>query len=112
MAQDLEPAEDASTRTDNVHVAIVAIIITLGNLALCIHRSSRVYMYQQSQCLQYYLVNDPTKINDAWEIEESLCKISEVQSPLSMIEGLDTFLQLLPGAAVLAGPRSISVAYG
>ena len=103
MPLGIEPEDDDWRRklSTNLRVATIAITLTLGNLAICIHRSSRVYMYQQSQCLLYYLGHDPSKVNEAWEVEESMCKIKEVQSPLSMIEGLDTFLQLLPGEAHL-----------
>lgn len=97
QVQEDDEEELLPKRDTNIRVATIATALTLGNLAICIHRSSRVYMYQQSQCLRWYLVNDPSKVNEAWEVDESLCKRPEVQSPLSVIEGADTFVQLLPG---------------
>ena len=84
-------------RSVDSRIVTVAIVLTLGNLAICIHRSSRVYLFQQSQCLQHFLVVDKQRIDDQWQVDEAQCKIKEVQSPLSMIEGVDAFLQLLPG---------------
>lgn len=82
-------------------VLLITTVLALGNLAVCIHRSSRPYLFQQSRCLQYYLIFDSKVINPQWEVEESLCKIKEVQSSLSTIEGIDTVLQLLPALLVL-----------
>lgn len=82
-------------------VVLITIVLSLGNLAICIHRSSRVYLFQQSRCLQHYLTFDPTVISPQWEVEESLCKIQEVQSSLSTTEGIDSVLQLLPALVAL-----------
>ena len=78
-------------------IVLITVVLTLGNLAICIHRSSRVYLYQQSICLQHYLSVDPTRVSAQWVVEESLCKTPKIQSPLSMFEGVDTMLMLLPG---------------
>lgn len=83
-------------RLDLRVLTITAILVT-ANLAVCIHRSSRVYLFQQSLCLQYYLATDVEKVSSQWSVAEDLCRIKEVQSTLSMIEGADAFLQLLPG---------------
>ena len=65
-------------QSPDLRVVLIGVILTLGNLAICIHRSSRVYLFQQSQCLQYYLVAEPNHVNADWEVEESLCKIREI----------------------------------
>lgn len=82
-------------------VATIAAVLVLANLAVCIHRSSRLYLFQQSLCLQHYLSTDVNKIGPFWHVDEALCKVQQVQSPLSIIEGLDAFLQLLPGSLPL-----------
>lgn len=84
-------------RPRHAQVVLIAAVVVLANLAICIHRSSRVYLFQQSLCLQHFMATDPQKIGPQWRIEEKLCRIDEVQSPLSLIEGVDAFLQLLPG---------------
>ena len=78
-------------------IILMTAALTLGNLAICIHRSSRVYLYQQTICLGYYMTNDLTKVNGDSTIDENLCKIEDVQSPLSIVEGVDSFLILSPG---------------
>lgn len=86
-----------SERRLDPRVTMITAVLVLANLAICIHRSSRVYLFQQSLCLQHYLGTDAEKIGPHWRVEESLCKVKPVQSALSIIEGVDAFLQLLPG---------------
>lgn len=71
-------------------------IITLGNLGTILHRSSRVYLFQQAQCLDYYQIHDATEVGSNNHIEEFLCKLPVIQSRLSMVIGADSFLQCLP----------------
>ena len=78
-------------------IHLITAVLTLANFSICLHRSSRVYLFQQTQCLSYYLLTDPTKIGPNYFIDEMLCKNKDVQSPLSIIEGLDGFLGILPG---------------
>ena len=92
-----EPVTMAPERSRHVQVVLVAAVVVLANLAICIHRSSRVYLFQQSLCLQHIMATNPQNIGPQWRIEEKLCRIREVQSPLSLTEGVDAFLQLLPG---------------
>ena len=79
-------------------IILITAFLTVGNLATCLHRSSRVYLYQQSQCLNHYRVTDPSVIeSDGVSVEEMKCKGGEIQSSLSLVEGGDAFLTLLPG---------------
>ena len=78
-------------------ILLLGAILTLANLAAIIHKSSRVFLFQQSQCLTYYLIHDPTKVDPRYRVEEELCKTDEIQSSLSMIDGIDSFLSCLPG---------------
>ena len=75
---------------------LLGAIITLGNLADIIHKSSRVYLFQQAQCLLYYKYLDPTVIKQDFSIDEALCKVTPVQSHLATIIGVDSFLSFLP----------------
>lgn len=81
----------------NRQVFLLGAVLTFGYLASCIHASSRVYLFQQAQCLTYYETHDPTKIDPRHGVAEALCKLDEIQSPLSIIQGIDSFLQFLPG---------------
>lgn len=84
-------------RGQDLRVSIITAVLVLANLAVCIHRSSRVYLFQQSLCLQHCLATDPRQVGPHRLVEKSLCKVKQVQSTLSIIEGVDAFLQLLPG---------------
>lgn len=80
-------------------ILLLGLVLTLANLAAIIHKSSRVFLFQQSQCLAYYLIHDPKKIHFRYRVEEALCKTDEIQSWLSMTDGIDNFLSCLPGTA-------------
>ncbi|KAI4198057.1 MAG: hypothetical protein LQ350_005498, partial [Teloschistes chrysophthalmus] len=70
-------------------IVLLGAILTLGNLAQIIHRSSRVFLFQQAQCLIYYKLADPSKIDAQFQVDEALCKLGPIQSRLSMIDGVD-----------------------
>ena len=95
MSRELPPRGISVTR----QIVLLGAVLNVSYLATCIHKSSRVYLFQQAQCLNYYQANDPTKIDSHYRVDEALCKISEVQSPLSILDGIDSFLQNLPGKA-------------
>ena len=81
-------------------ILLLGAVLTLANLGAIIHKSSRVFLFQQSQCLNYYLIHDPTKVDSRDSVKEELCKMDEIQSWLSMIDGIDSFLTCLPGMAL------------
>ena len=93
------PASRHGPGGQGARVLIITAVLVISNLAISIHRSSRVYLFQQSLCLQHYIATDPQKVGLDWLVEESLCKVKQVQSSLSIIEGVDAFLQLLPGGS-------------
>lgn len=86
-----------SKRPVRRQILLLGAVITLANLAAIIHKSSQVFLFQQSQCLAYYMTIDPTKIDSSYTVEEGLCKIDEIQSRLSITVGIDSFLSYLPG---------------
>ena len=90
----IHPHESQTSVTGQV--VLLAAIIALANLADMIHKSSRVYLYQQALCLVYYKTFDPSKIERYSHVEEALCKVSQIQSRLAILDGLDSFLSTLP----------------
>ena len=93
MFQDV-PLASMSVRR---RILLMSIVLTVGNLALTLTKSSRVYLLEQAQCLIYYQVNDVTKIDSKNGVQESLCKLEGVQYPLSILVGIDAILSMLPG---------------
>ena len=93
----------------NRQVFLLGAVLTFGYLASCIHTSSRVYLFQQAQCLTYYKTYDPTKIDSRYGVAEALCKLDEIQSPLSIIQGIDSFLQFLPGTVYSSSSPPLSL---
>ena len=79
-------------------VLLLGAILTFANLGLVLHRSSRVYLFQQTQCFNYYIRSDPSQIDPNSRVQESLCKLREIQAPLSVADGIDSFLARLPGS--------------
>ena len=88
-------------------IVLLGGILVLGSLGGALHKSSRVYLFQQAQCFNYYQIHDPTKIDVNYQIEEALCKLPFVQSRLSMVDGADSFLQYLPRKPCLHFPRTL-----
>ena len=82
----------------------MSIVLTAGNLAVTLTKSSRVYLFEQARCLMYYQVNDSTKIDSDLGVEESLCKLEGVQYPLSVTVGIDAILLMLPGKVSMPYP--------
>ena len=78
-------------------ILLMCVTLTLSNLALSMTRSSRVYLFEQAQCLRYYQSHDTAQVNLQDSIHETLCKLEAIQYPLSIIVGIDSFLALLPG---------------
>lgn len=92
-------SQDKSSRKLSVRqqIFLLGVVLTLANLAAILHKSSRIFLFQQSQCLAYYLATDPTKVDGQSRVEEALCKLEFIQSRLSIIDGFDSFLSCLPG---------------
>ena len=94
---DMSPEYNSIKPAVRDRILLLGAILTLGNLAAVIHQSSRVYLYQQSLCLTYYKAHDPTQIDFQSRVEESMCKVDQVQSQLAVIDGIDSFLSCIPG---------------
>ena len=77
-------------------IILLGAILTLGNLAEIIHKSSRIFLFQQALCLVHYKNLDPSKIHTGFRIDEALCKVTPIQSRLATIDGIDSFLYCLP----------------
>ena len=88
------PSIEASKKWQIIWMNVVLI---LGYGSLSIAKSSRVYLFEQAQCLLYYQTQKSPEAKAAGNIEEKLCKIDPVQYPLSIVVGVDTLLSLLPG---------------
>lgn len=82
-------------------IVVVSFVLVLGNLALSIHKSCRVYLFEQAQCLIYYRLHDPQQIKTLDGVDESLCKLEPIQYPLSIIVGIDACLSFIPGKDTL-----------
>ena len=110
MFQDVPPAKMSVRR----RILLMSIVFTVGNLALTLNKSSRVYLFEQARCLIYYQVNDSTKIDSENGVNESLCKLEGVQHPLSVTVGIDAILSMLPGKVSMSYPfnyRAITYSY-
>ncbi|KAL9010779.1 MAG: hypothetical protein Q9173_004316 [Seirophora scorigena] len=83
-------------RTVYASTILLGAILTLANLGIILHKSSRVYLFQQALCLDYHRHHNPTSISLRGHVEERLCKVPAIQAELSTIDGLDGFLQNLP----------------
>lgn len=92
MFQDTAPAKISVRR----RILLMSIVLISANLALTLSKNSRVYLFEQARCLIYYQINDPTKVDPENGVKESLCKITDIQRPLSILVGVDAMLAILP----------------
>ena len=94
--------QDAPVRKMSVghQILLMSVVLITSNLALSITRNSRVYLFEQAQCSIYYQSHDPTQINSQYGVDERLCKLDDIQYPLSIVVGIDACLLLLPGKAL------------
>ena len=79
---------------------LLGAILALGSFGSVLHKSSRVYLFQQAQCLNFYQTHDVSAIGANYDIEEGLCKLPIIQSRLSVVDGVDSFLQFLPRESI------------
>lgn len=77
-------------------IALLGGILTLRNLGTILHKSSRIYLFQQALCFNYYQIHDATQITTDYHVNEALCKVPSIQASLSTVDGIDSFLQCLP----------------
>jgi hypothetical protein len=57
-----------------------------------------IKLFEQSLCIVYYDIHDPSVIGPGGGILESLCKIQEIQAPLATIRGWKSMLDTIPGS--------------
>ena len=95
MVQDV-PQSRLSPATQ---IFVMAVVLTMSNLALTTSKNSRVYLFEQAICSVYYRSHphELMGVNRRDGIDELWCKITDIQHPLSWVVGIDSFLQLLPG---------------
>ena len=88
-----------SRLSPSTQIFVMAVVLTMGNLALTTSKNSRVYLFEQAICSLYYRNHPEEILGTNQPIDEALCKNKEIQHPLSWVVGIDSFLQLLPGTA-------------
>lgn len=56
-----------------------------------------IKLFEGSLCFSYYNIHNPSVIGPGDALQESLCKIPEVQAPLATIRGWKSFFDTIPG---------------
>jgi hypothetical protein len=56
-----------------------------------------IKLFEQSLCITYYDIHDPSVIDTGSGIPEFLCKIQEIQVPLATIRGWKSLFDTIPG---------------
>ncbi|RDW80858.1 hypothetical protein BP5796_05556 [Coleophoma crateriformis] len=57
-----------------------------------------IRIFENSLCFKYYQVHDPSVIGPGDSIEESLCKITDIQVSLASIRGWKSLFDTIPGS--------------
>ena len=62
-----------------------------------------IKLLEQSLCISYYDLHDPSVFGPGGDVPELLCKIPEIQTPLATIRGWKSMLDTFPGREILFG---------
>ena len=105
MFQHVPPANVSVRR----RILLMCMVLISANLAQTLSKNSRVYLFEQARCLIYYQINEPTKVNSGNGVQESLCKIKDIQRPLSILVGVDAMLAMLPSKCHTLMPFDLGI---
>ena len=97
IAQDDPEAERKSQRTRTLVIFLIVALIVSVDLPSVLQSSPTVRIIEDIYCKAYYKANDISKFSSGGTIDESLCKIDEVQEELEFLKGWMSFFDHLPG---------------
>ncbi|KAJ5042165.1 uncharacterized protein L3040_004722 [Drepanopeziza brunnea f. sp. 'multigermtubi'] len=80
-----------------------ALIMTLSSLGAILHSSAHVYLIEQAICRDYYASLENIGMGGGSLIDETICKIPNIQSKVASTYGIYKMLTYVP-ALFLAGP--------
>jgi hypothetical protein len=61
-----------------------------------------IELFEQSLCISYYDVHDPSIIGPGGNVPELMCKIQTIQAPLATIRGWKSLFDTIPGCFKLS----------
>ncbi|KAH7354958.1 hypothetical protein BKA65DRAFT_231744 [Rhexocercosporidium sp. MPI-PUGE-AT-0058] len=79
------------------------LILVLGSFGYMLYTSTHVYLMEQSVCREYYRAHEPTLVGKNGLMDETICKIPQIQSRVAETLGVYRVLTYLP-ALFMAGP--------
>jgi MFS family permease len=93
-------------------VAVIsALAIFLIDLGCFLLNPARTRIYEASICVRFYLETDPSQVlNDT--VQESLCKINEVQDVVAMVFGWQDLFDAIPGILLAVPYGALADKYG
>lgn len=76
------------------------VIVLAVEMGLSMSDSPMVRIYESITCRKHYLENDPGQIGADGQVQEELCKVTDVQTELAAVKGymecFDGLLSMLP----------------
>lgn len=80
-----------------------ALIMTLSSFGAILYSSAHVYLIEQAVCRDHYASLENVGMGGGELIDETICKIPDIQSEVASIYGLYKMLTYVP-ALFIAGP--------
>ena len=72
-------------------------LMAVAALATAILRCARLFLIEQALCRTHYAIADPSLVRPDGSVDESLCKLDNLQADLALVSGLYEVITLLSG---------------
>jgi hypothetical protein len=101
----ISPETDRAATVQARQILIFAIVLfILIDIIMVGMGPMFVRMEELSICRAYYYEHDPTLVDVNGNVQETLCKVDEVQIELALISGWLAFFETVPGKSFLEQP--------
>lgn len=87
----------AVRRRPKASIGIVLAVLLLVNLAMSVYQLPINRVIERRLCLEYYRLNDPTRVGKDGNVDEQLCKLDDVQKNLGSILGVMETIWIVGG---------------
>ena len=89
-----------SSSTPLTLVSIMSLIV-LNHFSSHLQSVPKVHLFESRICASYYSAYPPNAYGSSLPIDESMCKIPEIQKELSTVLGFLTFFNAVPRRSIL-----------
>lgn len=78
-------------------IVLVGLLIVLLDFGDMLRTTPKIRLFELSICRRYYLAHDRSRIGPGGNVDESLCKVDEIQESLALVRGWLGLFEGVPG---------------